>query len=287
MLARYPRTLSNLHTLSLYPWSIFPTTPAFPSLIFWFLFRLPSVLSLPGKHLRPKIVWGRGYRPVWEELVSFSASMVPHAPVCTLAQASWKRDLEGTVPEVSPLELQSPITHWITGPSKAVQLSLYMSFLAGFCSQITPSATGRYDPLAFEGVEMGASKDLLSWKPRLLRGPKGHFWKWFGIWSQSSSIRTVVKSCYFLTSGKRLSRSCQFCFFAGGDWIGGGCGSGGWEEMIGWGFQSLRAAPHPKQRWQFGDGPAWLLVKSKTVKGTLRLDGVSHKWPPSQVGKEA
>ena len=87
-----------------------------------------------------------------------------------------------------------------------------MSFLAGFFSQIPPSATGRYDPLAFEGVEMGASKDLLSWKPRLLRGPKGHFWKWFGIWSQSSSIRTMVKSCYFLPSDKRLSRSCQFCF---------------------------------------------------------------------------
>lgn len=43
-------------------------------------------------------------------------------------------------------------------------------------------------------------------------GPKGHFWKWFGIWSQSSSIRAVVKSCYFLASDKRLLRSCQLWF---------------------------------------------------------------------------
>lgn len=81
-----------------------------------------------------------------------------------------------------------------------------------FVFKFPPVPLGGKIHLPFWGTGDWASKELLAWKPRLPLGPKGHFWKWFGIWSQSSSIRTVFKSCYFLASDKRLSRSCQFWF---------------------------------------------------------------------------
>lgn len=105
----------------------------------------------------------------------------PVRPACPAAQGSWERRLDGTEPQGSPVQRQSRATHVITGPQPGGAVVCVRHRWQVFVLKFPPAPPGGKSRLPLRGPATGDGTEWLSWKPRLPLGPKGHFWKWFGI----------------------------------------------------------------------------------------------------------
>lgn len=144
--------------------------PAFPTLIFWFL-PSASCLSLPGKHFRPETVSGRGENPAGEERA------VPPSAVPGLSRLHTGPSKLGAVSAGSGAPglpvLAEPLTaHVIAGPHRggAVVCLCECHSWRGFVVKFPPVPLG-------DGRQLG----VVIMETTSPLGPKGHFWKWFGI----------------------------------------------------------------------------------------------------------